>query len=400
MKVLFANKFFYLNGGAERVFLQEREFLVKKKVKVVDFSMQDKKNLKSSYSEYFVNNINFSASRGYYHKLKIVTSFVHSFEAVVNLARLLEKERPNLAHLHNIYHQLTPSIIPLLKKKGVKVVLTLHDYKLICPSYLALNGNSICTACDGRYFWKSINQHCQNSRSREFLLCMEAYFHKWRKSYEEVDLYLAPSQFMADIVSRRIPSKKIVVLPNGIDTDELYPQYTDEGYALYFGRISREKGIETLLAAYDQLDSPIPLRVVGTGPLRVSLQSKHPDVDFLGYKSGQDLHDLIANASFVVVPSEWYENCSMAVLEAMAFGKPVLGARIGGIPEQVEDGRTGFLFAMGNHFELAEKIEVLSQDTALRKNMGLAARQKLEQQYSLSSHNEQLLQIYKTLLGH
>jgi len=129
------------------------------------------------------------------------------------------------------------------------------------------------------------------------------------------------------------------------------------------------------------------------------LCTKYPDVEFLGYKSGQELNSLIANAAFVVVPSEWYENCSMVVLESMAFGKPVIGSRIGGIPEQIEDGRTGFLFEMGNVKELSEKMDILSSDKELRKNLGKAARKKVKAAYSLAKHCHELESIYKKLLG-
>jgi len=399
MKILLANKFFHLNGGSERVFFQERDFLIGKGLEVIDFSMQDPRNLESPCSEYFVGHVDYDARTTLAGKLKTGLSFIHSKEAVRQLERLIARAQPDIAHLHNIYHQLTPSIIPVLKQHGVKVVLTLHDYKLICPSYLALHGDTICTACDGRHFWKPLVRNCQNSRAKEILLALEAYFHKWRGSYKAVDLFLAPSQFLADLASRRVSGEKIRVLRNGIDTDDFQPNYADQGYALYFGRISREKGIETLLAAHSGIDSKLPLKIAGTGPLFESLSTRFPKAEFLGYKTGEELKTSIANAAFVVVPSEWYENCSMTVLEAMAFGKPVIGSRIGGIPEQVEDNQTGLLFKMGNRAELAEKMEHLAARPELRTAMGAAARLKLEEQYSLVRHNEELLKMYNHLLG-
>ncbi|OGQ98724.1 MAG: hypothetical protein A2505_02065 [Deltaproteobacteria bacterium RIFOXYD12_FULL_55_16] len=399
MKILLANKFFYLNGGTERVFFQERQFLAGKGIEVADFSMRDPRNVTSPYSEYFVDNINYESAGGIGQKLKTASSFVHSCEAVVKLAELLKKVRPDLAHLHNIYHQLTPSIIPVLKQHRVKVVLTLHDYKLICPSYLALCGEDICLACNGSFFWNPVTRNCQDSRGKGLLLALEAFFHKWQKSYEAVDLFLAPSQFLADLVSRRVGKDKIRVLRNGIDTIEFQPNYSDRGYALYFGRLSREKGIETLLAAHLSGATDLPLKIVGTGPLLESLKARFSKAEFLGYKSGEELRELVRNAAFVVVPSEWYENCSMVVLEAMAFGKPVIGSRIGGIPEQVEDGRTGFLFTMGKTTELAAKMVLLAENPELRITMGKAARQKVEKEYSLARHNEELLKNYTFLLG-
>lgn len=399
MKILFANKFFHLNGGSERVFFQEREFCKNNGVSVVDFSMQDERNCDSPFSGYFVDKVDYDSVKGISGKLKTARSFIHSGEAVRKIEQLVEKERPDIAHLHNIYHQLTPSIIPALKRHGVKVVLTLHDYKLICPSYLALDKGRICTACNGASFWLPLSRHCHGSRLSELLLMAEGFWHRWRRSYEAVDLFIAPSRFLADLTARRIPREKIAVLPNGIDLQGYTPHYDDKGYALYFGRLSREKGIETLLEAHKSLGNSLPLKVVGTGPLAEGLARDFPAVDFLGYKSGEELTTLIKEAAFVVVPSEWYENCSMVVLEAMALGKPVIGSNIGGIPEQIEDGGTGFLFPMGDRAVLAARMRELARDKDRRISMGRAARQKLENEFSLRKHCQELLALYQCLLS-
>jgi glycosyltransferase involved in cell wall biosynthesis len=397
MKVLMANKFFHLNGGSEKVFFQERELLQKKGIAVIDFSMQDQRNLYSPYAEFFVGNINYESPGGLSRKLKTALSFIHSGEAVKKLEKLLERERPDVAHLHNIYHQLTPSIIRVLKKHGVKTVLTLHDYKLICPSYLALNKGRICTVCDGRAFWKALTCHCQGSRMQELLLAGEGLWHRWQRSYEAVDIFIAPSRFLVDLTSRRIPRRKISLLRNGINLDNYSAYYADKGYALYLGRLSKEKGIRTLLEAHNKLNSAIPLKVAGTGPLEASLQSVYPDVQFTGYKTGTELNDLIKEAAFVVVPSECYENCSMSVLEAMASGKAVIGSNLGGLPEQIEDGASGLLFEPGNAHDLAEKMARLMQDKVLRQDMGRAGRKIIEEKFSLHEHGNKLISIYRQL---
>lgn len=399
MKILLANKFFHLNGGSETVFFQERDFLLGQGHDVVDFSMADERNLPSPYADFFVPNTSYNSGGIITQKLQHAISFVHSSVAVHKIEELILREKPQIAHLHNIYHQLTPSIIPVLKNHNVKVALTLHDYKLVCPSYLALKDEAICNACAGGKFWNAFTMNCQNSHMRGLLLSAEAMFHKWQKSYDAVDLFLAPSRFLANLVGQRIPQEKIKVLRNGIDVDNYQPSYADQGYGLYFGRLSKEKGVKTLLRAHQNLKTNLPLKIVGTGPLEEELRREYPELDFLGYQHGQALQDLIANAAFVVVPSEWYENCSMVVLEAMAFGKPIIGSRIGGIPEQIEDGKTGLLFEMSNTAELAEKMEILAGNAELRNQMGRAARRKLEQEYSLAEHNHELLDIYSFLTG-
>lgn len=398
MKILLANKFFYLNGGSETVFFNERDFLLSSGHEIIDFSMADPKNIPSPHANFFVENIDYKVHQGVFRRFKQAVSFIHSHDATNKIEQILIKEQPQIAHLHNIYHQLTPSIIPVLKRHGVKVVLTLHDYKLICPAYLALKDDEVCDVCAGRMFWKAFTENCQNSYLRGLLLSAEGIFHKLKGSYDSVDLFLAPSHFLADITARRIPKEKIRVLRNGIDENTYRANYSDQGYILYFGRLSGEKGVRTLLLAHQKLQADVPLVIVGTGPQEKQLREMFPGVRFSGYRNGRALNNLIANAAFVVVPSEWYENCPMSVLEAMAHGKPVIGSRIGGIPEQIEDGKTGFLFEKGNIVDLAEKMSRLIGSPALRYRMGQAARKKLEKEYSVTEHNRQLLQIYYELL--
>lgn len=398
MKIILANKFFYLNGGSEQVFFQERRSLQDQGHSVIDFSMTDERNFSSDNSSYFIPTIDYNNCKGIFAKLHSSASFIHSSVAVKQINKLILQEKPQIAHLHNVYHQLTPSIIPILKKQGIKIVLTLHDFKLVCPSYLALRGESICNDCAGIKFWKPFTTNCQDSRFKGLLLSLEALFHQWRGSYDLVDCFIAPSQFLAKLVQKRVGPEKIHLLHNGIDTDAWQPYQNDEGYGLYLGRLSKEKGIKTLLTAYAGLEPTFPLKIAGTGPLEKELQARYRCVEFLGYQSGQALKDLIGRAAFVVVPSEWYENCSMAVLEAMALGKPIIASRIGGLPEQITDGETGLLFEMGNPSDLAQKMEILADNPTLRASMGQAARIKLEKEYSLKDHCASLVQLYEDLL--
>lgn len=398
MKIILVNKFFFRNGGSETVFFQEREFLKQQGFQVIDFSMQHPENFRSDYANYFVSNVDYNSSVNTRAKFKSAVSMIHSKEAVKKLESLIETELPDIAHLHNIYHQLTPSIIPQLKKHSVKTVLTLHDGKLCCPSYLMLNGGQICTACASKNFWRPLVENCQKSLTKELLLMFEAYYHKWKKSYENVDLFISPSRYIAGLVSQRIPESKIKVLHNGIDINAYSPTYKDKGYCLFYGRLSKEKGVKTLLRAHMKIRDKLPLKIMGTGPLGKDLREAYPDADFLGYQKGMELKKVVSQAAFIIVPSEWNENCSMVVLEAMAMGKPVIGSKVGGIPEQIEDGITGLLFEMGNVEHLSEKMRLLGENPKLRSKLGKAARKKLESEYSLSNHCEELLNIYGELL--
>lgn len=399
MRILFANKFFYLRGGSEQVFFQERNFMINSGHSVFDFSMHNEKNIPSKYSQHFVPHIDYKQSGNFANKIRKAFNFIHSREAVSIISELILRYRPQIAHLHNIYHQLTPSIIPILKSAGIKIVLTLHDAKLVCPAYLMLSHGKICSACKGGNFYKVITTRCQDSLFKGLLLSAEAYWHKWKGSYDQVDHFISPSRFYAELVSRfQVPYRRISVIPNGVDINRFTPTYKDEDYILYFGRLSNEKGIQTLLKAHSRLKENMPLKIAGTGPLEEEMKLRFKNAEFLGYKSGEELISLINSASFVVVPSEWHENCSMVVLEAMALGKPVVGARIGGIPEQIEDGKSGCLFEMGNMAELASKMEKLIGEPNLRKKMGKYARALIEEKYSLERHFERLTNLYKYLL--
>ncbi len=407
MRILLANKFFFPKGGAETVFFQERDYLRKSGHEVIDFSMKHPQNLPSKYQDYFVREVSYDpptnggSLRRLPGKVTIAANLIYNRDAVGNLKSLISHNCPDIAHLHNIYHQITPAIIKTLKNAGAKVVLTLHDYKIICPNYLLLNAKGRCDSCQGKHFIMATLKRCKDrSFPKSALLTLEAYWHRWIKTYEYVDLFLCPSRFMADLVSRlRADERKVRLLRNGVNVEAHSDTVTDYGYVLYFGRISREKGIRTLLESQALWSIDAPLKIVGDGPLLKEVKTQFRKAEFLGPRNGDALKDLIKNAACVVAPSECYENCSMSVLEGMAFGKPVIGSMVGGIPEQIEDGQTGFIFAPGNAAQLAQRISLVLADRDLRRRLGQRASQKLIQEYSLTAHCAGLIRIYEELLA-
>ncbi len=412
MKILYINKYFWHKGGAETVFFQDREAAIEKGYNVIDFSMKHSRNIDSEQKDFFIKNIEYYESEDGQltrsAKARLLINFIRNNEALSNLRKLISKEKPDLAHLHNIYHQLTPAIIPILKNAGVKVVLTLHDYKLICPNYLMLNKGNICDKCLGGKFYNAAFQKCKDgSIIKGIMLSLEAYWHQWARSYEKADVILAPSNFLANLVKKyRKNIHRVRVLKNGVDIDSLNYSTIDKNYAIYFGRISREKGVETLLRAYSIItdrsnnnkNNVFGLKIVGEGDQLSDLKERYPNIEFLGYKSGADLIKLVSESSFAVVPSEWYENCSMTVLEAMAYGKAIVGTKIGGIPEQIDDGKNGLLFEMADTGQLTDKMNVLIDNPELRSEMGKNARKKVEQEYSISKHKEHLFELYEEMM--
>lgn len=398
MRVLLANKFFFRNGGSEVVMFQERDFLLRSGHEVIDFSMQDARNFESGQSAYFIQAQDYRS--GGAGKVKSALSLIHSAEAMRKIASLIDDTGPDIVHCHNIYHQLTPSIIGAAKAKGVPVVLTLHDSKSVCPSYTRLSQGKPCSACLDGDFSNVVKQRCADgSLGKSALLYLEAVIQRWMGNYEQVDRFIAPSQFMRDSVLHRFRNDQVTLLYNGIDMKSLHVSETDSGHVLFLGRLSAEKGVETLLKAHAKSTGKWPLRIAGTGPLAEDLKHRYPDAEFLGHLSGETLRRTIAEAAVIVLPSECFENCPMSILEAMACGKPVVGSRMGGIPELVVDGATGKLFTAGNSDELRTVLDELMFDAARRHDMGKNARVRAELEFDLEHHNHRLMEIYLSVLG-
>ncbi|ACT08362.1 glycosyl transferase group 1 [Dickeya chrysanthemi Ech1591] len=401
MKVLLVNKFFYIKGGAETVYFQESERLKAAGVEVVDFSMQHENNFPSDYAAYFVDNVDYHQHSGVAGAIKTAVNFIHNSQACKKLLALLRKEKPDIVHFHNIYHQLTPSLIHVAKKFGCKTVLTAHDYKIICPSYTMLRDGKVCDACLTGSVFNAFKYRCQQGiASKSLLLSLEAAWQNIARNYQALDVIISPSEFLRGQLIRKLPNARIEVIVNGIDDDLTKETVEDEGYFLFIGRLSREKGVATLAQAHQQMRNKIPLKIAGNGPLYNDLVARFPNAEFLGYKQqGAELNTLIKQARAVIVPSEYYENCSMSVLESMAFAKPVVGGRIGGIPEQIRDNIDGVLFEPGNVQALADVLDDLALNPQKAQKMGLSARQRLSEKYSLDKHTASLLALYQEIIN-
>ena len=399
MKVLVANKFLFNNGGAETVFFQERTFLTNAGTEVIDFAMQHERNIQSPYAAHFVSRKDYRTG-GSLAKTMSALSLIHSHEAVSKLASLIDQTRPDLMHCHNIYHQLTPSIVGVAKSRGIPVVLTLHDTKPVCPVHTRMRDGQLCSLCSAGDFHHVLTYRCsEGSIAQSATLYMEAVIQRWLGSYEKVDRFLAPSQFMRDSVLRRFSADRVELLYNGVDVTSIPASDQDKGYVLYCGRLAQGKGAETLLQAHEAAGCSWPVVIAGTGPLMDDLKSQFTrNVRFVGQLSGETLRTTIAEASVVVVPSEWCENCPMSVLEAMAHGKVVVATRIGGIPELVDDRVTGLLFEPGNAEELRMHLEGLMADTERRAQMGAAGRGRVASDFSLDKHNAELMAVYRSLV--
>lgn len=401
MKLVFANNYFYLRGGSERVFFSEMELLSSRGHEIVPFCRQSGADGLSGGEGYFY----FPADLRYEGvplkaRLFAAPRLVYSLDAKKKFLELLRDKRPNLIHAHNIYGRLTTSILDAARKKNTPVVMTLHDSKLICPSYLMLSGGRVCEACEGRKFHNCLVKKCHaKGFLPSVLYTLESYFNYFLGKYDWVRYFICPSRFiMAKHSEYGIPREKLVHIPNFIRISEYRPQFAPGNYILYMGRLSKEKGVMTLLKTARRMD--VPFVIAGDGPSRAEYEDfigknnmKH--VRLAGYKTGGQLKSLIRDAAFVVFPSECYENAPMAILETMACGKPVIGSDIGGVPEMVIENETGLLFKPGHYYHLEEKIEYLLARPSKISEMGRNARKLVEENYSEEGHYEKLLALYR-----
>lgn len=399
------NKFFYRKGGSEAYMFDLIDLLKKNGHQVIEFSMADKNNQESKYKDFFIKNIDFTKREGFFRDLLKAGHLLYSFEARKKLQALIDKEKPDIAHLHNFSFQLTPSVLSVLKKNNIPIVWTMHDYKLICPNYRLFTQGEVCERCKKYKFYNCFKYRCiKNESAMSFLAMLEMYLHKIiLRSYDLIDLYISPSKFLADkVISWGNKADKVKHIYNFIDLQKFSVNAESGEGLLYFGRLSQEKGLMTLLEALKEL-SEINLQIIGDGPQKAEIQdyiteNNLNNVKLMGYKTGDELYSLIKKSRLIVIPSMWYENNPIAILEAFALGKPIIGADLGGIPELVKDGQTGFLFKHGQSADLEEKIKDNYFNSESIKKIGENCRKFVEQNCDSKGHLEQILNAYKTLI--
>lgn len=400
MRIVFANKYFFLKGGAERYLFELRDLLVRHGHEVVPFAMRDGRNEASRWSEYFVSAVETERVRFSLGGLKTAGRMLYSFEAARKFGRLLDAAEPDLVHVHNIYHQISPSILPAAKRRGLPVVLTAHDYKLVAPNYSLFHDGAICERTKPDRWYEAVKHRCiKGSRFASGLAAFEMGLHRKLGLYlGNVDRIIAPSRFMkALLVEYGLDEARIAHVPHFIDASAWTPRYEGE-YALYVGRLSEEKGVDVLVrAAAERKD--VPLKIAGTGPAEAALKKLAKkvgasNVEFLGFQNGDALRKAYAGARFVVVPSIWYEVFGLIALEAYAAGKPVIVSQIGGLAELVKEGETGLAASAGDVDEWAEKIAALWDTPLLCDEMGRAGRAWVEREFAPDLHYDRIMKVY------
>jgi glycosyltransferase involved in cell wall biosynthesis len=397
------NSYHYVRGGADVVYFNHARLLEQNGWNNSYFAMQYPKNIACETESYFPDLVDFEEkSNNLPRTLLSASRVVYSVQAQRRLAKLLDDRKVDLAHYHGIYHHLSPSVLVEAKRRGIPTVMTAHDLKLACPSALMLTHDGVCERCKGGKVWNVAVHKCiKNSLVGSALIAVESAFHKSLRLYKNnIDRVVAPSRFHQDkLIEWGWRADQVTYIPNFVpDIPEDVPPVGQ--YLLYFGRLSTEKGLVTLVKA--AAEAGVQVKVAGTGPqeavLKELAETLQAPVEFVGFKSGRDLWDLVDGAKAMVLPSECYENGPMSVIEGFGRGKPLIGARIGGIPELTEEGVTGWTFAAGDIDDLAAALSraqsMSDSDIAV---MGKAARALVEERFSAARYLASVKDLYMEL---
>jgi len=402
-RLLAINNYFYRRGGAESVFLDHIDMFAAAGWEVVPFAMQHPANLPSAWSEYFVSEIEYGGAGGPLTKARQAAKVIYSLEARRKIRALIGRAPPTIAHAHNVYHHISPSIFGALKAEGVPLVMTAHDLKVACPAYKMLSQGRVCERCRGGRIHNVLLRRCvKDSAIVSGLVLLETLVHRSFGLYRDtIGRLIAPSRFYRDkLVQWGWDAGRIAYIPNCIDASQYSPAAHEGDYVIYAGRLAPEKGLTTLVRAAAL--SRQRLVLAGCGPeepaLRKLAEEVGADVTFTGYLDKPTLQRLIGEARALVLPSEWYENAPISVLEAYALGRPVIGTRIGGIPELVVDGQTGALVEPGNAEMLAEALATLaSLSSSARASLGAAGRAWIAWEFSPDRYRDRTLALYEAL---
>ena len=402
-KLLSINNYHYRRGGADAVYLDHVEKFAEMGWDTACFAMSHPDNIASDDSQHFVDEIEFGRNYSLSKKLGMASKIIYSFEAKDKLGLLLKQFRPDIAHVHSVYHHISPSVLHTLKKHGVPVVLTAHDLKLLCPAYKMLRDGQICEKCKTGTTWNvTLNRCIKGSFSLSLLIGIETFVHRLLDIYaKHTDMVVVPSRFFeSKFAEWGWSESKIRYIPNYVVMDDYDADFSAGDYFVYCGRISTDKGVPTLVRAAAK--AGVRLVVVGDGHERGEVEqlanSLNADVEFAGYKQKTELQQLIRSARAAVLPSEIYENAPMSVLEAFASGKPVIGAKIGGIPELIQHGRTGWLYSSGSVDELTEILsDVDKLDDNTVSTMGRAGRNFVEDNFPVTRYLDSMAELYAEL---
>lgn len=397
MRVLMINKFLHQNGGSETYIFKLGDYLKSHGHEVQYFGMEHEGRCVGNAVNAYTSDMDFH-NGSKLSKLTYPIKTIYSSEARKKLRLVLDDFKPDVCHINNFNYQLTPSVILEIqrwRKNGNKcrIVFTAHDYQLVCPNHMCNNPNTSenCEKCLGGHFLNCTKGKCiHGSTAKSAIGTMEALFWKINGVYKHIDTMICCSEFLKTRMDTNpLFAQKTIALHNFVDKVE-WKETAKKDYVLYFGRFSKEKGIDTLIKVCKELPN-IQFIFAGTGPLESKI-NEITNIKNVGFQTGETLEKLIREARFSVYPSEWYENCPFSVMESQIYGTSVLGANIGGIPELIEVGKTGELFESGNFVELKNKIQNLWNDKELTEQYSQNCKNiKFD---DIDEYGDKLMEIY------
>lgn len=405
MRILFCNKYNFPFSGTEVYLFELMELLRAHGHEVALFSMSDVRGMPTPYDRHFVPPVDFKSKSAWWRRTRQVPRMIYSTDARTKIRAMIRDFRPDIAHLRNIYHHLTPSILWELKAHGIPVLYHLNDFKLLCPSYNMVAQGEVCERCKGGAFWHALRPGCYPGLGARVALVAEAYAHRWLKTYDQcVDLFLAPSRFVRDkFVEHGWNGQRFRELPHFQPAHEPRPAPARDAGLLYFGRLSQEKGIKDLLCAMQRLPDQ-PLTIAGDGPQREELQRQAlvlglRNVQFVGKVGTEERDRLIRQSRFTVFPSHAYETLGKTILESYAQGRPVIATDLGSRREFVRGGETGILYGCGDVEHLAHSIRWLAENPDAAERMGRAGWNLLRERHSPEAHYLKLIEFYQDLIS-
>lgn len=414
MRILQINKFFFLRGGTERYFFDLCDLLAEHQHKIIIWSTRHKNNFPWPEQDQFADFYDLAKREGIFKDLRKIKNIFWHKEAARKLEKVIKITRPQVAHLHNIFSHLSPSVILTLKKFQVPTVMTLHDWKLFCPNYLFFSRGNLCFDClEKKHYRGCVAKRClKNSLPESILGYLEA---RWQKDIlrvaDKIDAFIAPSRFMQEkALAWGISPSKLFRVPH-FHSAIVWPNRPYDGridgtrnpYFLYFGRLNAEKGVDTLIEAFVKISRRFPrwrLKIAGEGPERPLLEklaASSRAVEFLGFLKGEKLQTAVYNAYLTLVPSLCPETFSYSALESFCLARPVIASDRGALPELVRHKKTGLCFKPEDDQDLSAKMAWAVSNPKTVREMGEAARRVAKKKYAARQHYRAILKIYESI---
>lgn len=411
MRILLVNYRYFISGGPEKYMFNIKKMLEDNGHEVIPFSIHSNKNVETKYSRYFVEPIG-SRNATYFDEVKktpksiwqMLTRSVYSVEVEKAIKKEIRDVKPDLVYIIHFVNKLSPSVICGAKKMGIPVVLRLSDYFLLCPRFDFMYNKKTCEDCLTKGYMSCIKKKCvKGSLFASVIRVFSMKVHSLMNIYKNVDAFITPSEFLRKkLIENGFEERKIICIPTFTASKSEIGEQKIGSYGLYFGRITEEKGVDTVVKAYEMMPNR-EVKIMGDDTTEEAVRLKNyikqkniKNIEFVGFKSGEELEKIIKDARFVLIPSIWYDNLPNTALEAFQYSKPVIASNIGSLPELVIDGVNGYLFEASNVKELRHKVTLLDDDAVVQK-MGIASRKRLEDHFSPSTHYKNLVKVFNSV---